>query len=998
MRNTILPILIALLLSYQLNAQCTENGNLWQKSWVSCETSDNPNPDRDNSHWILYEFHEAHNITDSHIWNANRDGESQWGIKDVYLDYSTDGENWEALDIFPFTFPQAPESDTYGGVEGPNFGGIFIKKILFTVINTHGNGECASIAEVQFNIGDADCNGDYDACGICNGPGAPTWYADADGDGLGDLNVPLDECDQPIGYVSNADDLCDDGTPGWVNIASIFEEHNCTNCHNNTSLVSGLSLENHSNFMQGGNNCGSTILTGTTLVEIIGIELVNCENGTISDPMNGMQGVIPIEDEELALIQQWINAGAPELCTDNDTNTNEECNPPSNVIVTNIGEDFISISFPSAPNISNYEIHFNESFSSDIQIIEVNDEAGTYTFANLNSSTNYTINIFSNCDGTLSNESFELILQTLGICEPPNFSISQSGLNATINIEPVGGALEYYVIINGGYFGTSNTTVFELENLEAFQEYQVQLITLCSDNSQSDVSPIQIIQTGSCESPDNINFNDISMNSANISWEDMAYVSEYFLTVFATNSGTIIYQDTLSENSIFLDNLETDTPYYAQVNSVCNPINLEFAYGYFNTLPPPCEAPNNIAFYDITSNSVLANLDASENALAYFVHLYQADNGYNIASSFNANPVAAFSDLLPNTAYCMEVSASCLSGVSDISTQCFTTNEVDDCLPPQVEVLLPFESNPNLIGIYMQNMGSEEYMIHYRPANSADWESYFNSSNSFEFIFIDDCVDYEFVVYGVCDGIMSDEPTEAYYNPNCVDACIDASTPGDAYIESFNLNGIFNISNNNNGYEDFLNLNAYFEAGTSYSVALNPGGTTEGQYWKIWIDSNQDNEFTEEDALIFEGYNDNIYNSLISTITAPDLYNTTTKLRVAMQAESFGYFGPCGEIQNGEVEDYSVVFGSGKTGPKLLKEDLLLYPNPANNFIYIQLDSESNNEQNVIRIHNTIGQVVIEKNAAIQEGRNLYEINVSDLSAGIYYLNFKGHSHKLVIH
>ncbi|WP_370090298.1 T9SS type A sorting domain-containing protein [Ekhidna sp.] len=37
-----------------------------------------------------------------------------------------------------------------------------------------------------------------------------TWYRDADGDGLGDINDFVEDCSQPAGYVSNADDCVDD--------------------------------------------------------------------------------------------------------------------------------------------------------------------------------------------------------------------------------------------------------------------------------------------------------------------------------------------------------------------------------------------------------------------------------------------------------------------------------------------------------------------------------------------------------------------------------------------------------------------------------------------------------------------------------------------------------------------------------------------------------------------------------------------------------------------
>ena len=55
---------------------------------------------------------------------------------------------------------------------------------------------------------DNDCDGAVDEHPV----GAPTWYADADGDGYGAAGSALVQCEQPLGYVDNARD-CDDAEP-----------------------------------------------------------------------------------------------------------------------------------------------------------------------------------------------------------------------------------------------------------------------------------------------------------------------------------------------------------------------------------------------------------------------------------------------------------------------------------------------------------------------------------------------------------------------------------------------------------------------------------------------------------------------------------------------------------------------------------------------------------------------------------------------------------------
>lgn len=57
-----------------------------------------------------------------------------------------------------------------------------------------------------------------------------TWYQDADNDGLGNPYISLDDCEQPTGYVANADDTDDSGSDPTTlhNAFSEFDEDNFT--------------------------------------------------------------------------------------------------------------------------------------------------------------------------------------------------------------------------------------------------------------------------------------------------------------------------------------------------------------------------------------------------------------------------------------------------------------------------------------------------------------------------------------------------------------------------------------------------------------------------------------------------------------------------------------------------------------------------------------------------------------------------------------------------
>lgn len=117
-----------------------------ENSWISCTMSSNPNPERGNSHWIMYDFGTTYALNKSTFWNVNAYGHLDDGINDIQIDYSLDGITWNNWGRY--AVEKSSGLSTYEGVEGPNFGGMVARYFLITATSNHG-GSCYGLSEFR---------------------------------------------------------------------------------------------------------------------------------------------------------------------------------------------------------------------------------------------------------------------------------------------------------------------------------------------------------------------------------------------------------------------------------------------------------------------------------------------------------------------------------------------------------------------------------------------------------------------------------------------------------------------------------------------------------------------------------------------------------------------------------------------------------------------------------------------------------------------------------
>ncbi|NOQ27945.1 MAG: T9SS type A sorting domain-containing protein [Bacteroidales bacterium] len=136
------------------------------------------------------------------------------------------------------------------------------------------------------------------------------------------------------------------------------------------------------------------------------------------------------------------------------------------------------------------------------------------------------------------------------------------------------------------------------------------------------------------------------------------------------------------------------------------------------------------------------------------------------------------------------------------------------------------------------------------------------------------------------------------------------SSYSDEWIAQVKL-GSFTKSSAGSSYSDFTSSTINVNAGETYALTLTPGfsGSAYNEYWKIWIDYN-DNTIFDSNELVYDA--GALNNSAVSgNITIPSGISGVRRMRVSMKYN--GAQTACETFDYGEVEDYNITIGSGSS-------------------------------------------------------------------------------------
>lgn len=200
-----------------------------------------------------------------------------------------------------------------------------------------------------------------------------------------------------------------------------------------------------------------------------------------------------------------------------------------------------------------------------------------------------------------------------------------------------------------------------------------------------------------------------------------------------------------------------------------------------------------------------------------------------------------------------------------------------------------------------------------------------------------------------------------------------------------------------NTFTDILDLSSYDELTIDFSYITKGMSSSSDVFWlEVSGDGGNTYSSIEEWNYTDEFVNDLFYNDQV-IIQGPFTSNSRLRFRSDAPGKRNKVYLDDIVIQGCQ---YNRAFsmkheGNDITASSLNSNDLLnIYPNPADNYMYAVYFSNTDKQMNMT-ITNLLGQLAYQKQVSIQEGENKLEIDLSDLSNGIYMVSFTGKENSL---
>jgi hypothetical protein len=306
-------------------------------------------------------------------------------------------------------------------------------------------------------------------------------------------------------------------------------------------------------------------------------------------------------------------------------------------------------------------------------------------------------------------------------------------------------------------------------------------------------------------------------------------------------------------------------------------------------------------------------------------------------------------------------------------------------------------------------LGAAAYEIQYRKQGTATWTLTTSTTNSKAITGLTASTTYEFQVRSSCGSSVFSAwsatgtiTTQNVAVPYCASKGNNSSAE---WIAQVQLGSINNASGSNNGYGNYTGVSTSLAAGSSTNITLTPGFPaggllglfvqTQPEMWRVWIDLNQDGDFTDANEQVF-GTTATSTASVSGAIVIPaGTAPGNTRMRVSMKRSTAST--SCETFASGEVEDYTITIAAaqpaGTTAASTVdfvkQASFKVFPNPTSGFSMVEFVVPANSGATTLLLMDMTGKTI---HIAEFAGGGIempvsHQLDMGALPKGIYLLN-----------
>ncbi len=666
------------------------------------------------------------------------------------------------------------------------------------------------------------------------------------------------------------------------------------------------------------------------------------------------------------------------------------CEVPTNLAASQISENSIQLSWNNISGATNYSIQYRKNGSSGWS---TTSSTGTYkTISGLQAGTKYDFQIKTKCINKDSNyTSIKSYSTATPQCNIPSnlvaSNVSSNAATLTWNGTANSYTVQYKKTSSSSWSSTSSTSKSKyISNLSANTTYEFRVKAICSSNS-SNYSSSKTFSTSSlpCSVPSNLSYSNLTVNSVTVKWNNVTNASSY--TVQYRRFGYTTWQSTTSSGtSKYLSNLSASQQYEFRVKANCGTNSSNYSSNKsFQLITPTCNTPTALSSSNVTSNSAKLSCATVSGATKYYFRYRKI----GVTSWTEVNASVAYkniSNLSASTTYEFQVKSSCSSGAqSNYSTaKIFQTTGLSCSAPSNLTVSNIGSSNVTLT--WNSVSGASSYNIQFRASGSSSWSSSSATGTSKYLSGLQFSTTYEARIKANCGSSSSSYSTSKSFSTTGSNPTSTPSPGPGGYCDSKGYNAnhewiakvqigtISNTSGSNGGYGDYTSKSTDLNAGETTPITLIPGykSSNYNEYWKVWIDLNQDGDFTDNGELVFTP-NTGKKGTVVGSVNIPSTAKTgNTRMRVSMRYVKEQQ--ACEKFNYGEVEDYTVniVTGGGSTTPP---------PSGAGSLDYCEAEATKSSSEWIQRVK--IGS--IDNNSGNNNGYGNFTSKKTSVSPGQSY-------------